>query len=196
MKNIKIFILLYILIFGAFTFICGTENIKNIEEYIESINELRSQDSLNLKIYVKLINNYTLVEIKDTKNWPDSIDYTLNIYFDAKGNPIIFGLYPYSESGDWDLNLEHYFDENENTIYFKYYLGFFNSICTEILREYKHFYFDKSFKLIHSKLEYYDIDNQPIDTSGCIFNYNFDFKYYKNYEEVLKNQAPFHKINH
>jgi hypothetical protein len=61
--------------------------------------------------------------------WPEDIERTYNILKDSAGHVIYFAEIPVSESGDWSLELKHYFSHDGQTIAFEKWLRYFNEDC-------------------------------------------------------------------
>ena len=98
--------------------------------------EKRRLDSL---LQSKKKNILVYVKVKDTQaprkvineQWPGDIESTYNILKNDMGQVVYFAEFPISESGDWTLELKHYFNKDGKTIVFEKRISFFNEDCAE-----------------------------------------------------------------
>ncbi len=96
---------------------------------------------------------------------------------------------PFSESGDWNLTLTHYFTQNGLTFAFQKEFNFFNSLCTEgIAHEREILFFDAKFRQIKRVYSITDDKNQPLIKDSCLFQYNPDYQVFKNRDQFLANK--------
>jgi serine/threonine protein kinase len=156
--NLKIIILLLLSIASFLAQEKDISLIKSVDNIVSTSDSLRDNNFCELRAFVKTSNSDIPAEIFDFENWPENIIETYNIFTDSNKTPVIFIVFPYSESGDWSLTHSFYFDSSGKTVFYQYYLGFFNSICTEVMRKYIQIYFNDNFELI-TKIENYEDEN-------------------------------------
>jgi hypothetical protein len=162
-----------------------------LKAYKKHINSL-SLDSNNGIVLVKVPNNKNLQVVKNGK-FPDEVETTYNLLKDSKGNIIYIMESPTSESGDWDIEYESYFDKEGRLFAFERTAGFFNEECTdgsikpdEPVHEKLVKYFNTHSKLIDSTYSLLDNNKKPLDKSKCISNYDFPYKIIFNLKDYLK----------
>jgi hypothetical protein len=149
-------------------------SVDGIDKWVAAIDSSSRVDTNHFLIFVRLNKTDSIVQVF-RREWPEDIATTYNIYLGPEQKILKFVEVPFSESGDWAVRFIHYFDASGRTRLFVYTGSFFNSVCTEVLRERKESYFDTSFTKLRSVSGVYDKDWKPIDSTGCVFNY--DFKY-------------------
>jgi hypothetical protein len=99
---------------------------------------------------------------------------------------------PFSESGDWNLILTHYFTQNGLTFAFQKEFNYFNSICTNgIAREKEILFFDSSFQQIEREYRLTDDKNHTLNKDSCLFQYKTEYQIFQNRDQYLTNK----KIN-
>ena len=108
------------------------------------------------------------------------------------GQIIYIAEYPESESGDWNLIYENYFDTNGNLIAFIRKCSFFNGECAEIVHEKSDYYYNLKHELIKKTYEITDGDKKALDFKKCVFNYRYDYKKYTTLSDYL-NKYRFEK---
>src|SRR5439155_4172503 len=77
----------------------------------EATDKYLAKHSKEVIVLVKVPGKKKLVQVKG-ENWPDEIEYTYNILKNKSGKVILIVQSPFSESGDWDIDYKHYFDDN------------------------------------------------------------------------------------
>jgi len=139
-----------------------------------------------LIVLVKIPGKTNLLWIKNA-HWPDEIEYTYNILKGPSGKIIFIAQIPYSESGDWDIEYKHYFDEQGNTYAFNKEESIFgDNVKGGVIREILFNYYDGKFNNINHVNILTDKDYQLIKRNKNMYNFR-DFKYniYKNLNECL-----------
>ncbi len=149
-------------------------SVDSIDKWVAVIDSFSRLDTTNFLVFVRLSKSDSIVQVFN-RQWPEDIDATYNIYLTPERKILKCAEIPFSESGDWAVNFVHYFDAEGRTRLFVYTASYFNSECTEILRERKELYFDSSFTQIRKVSGLFDKDWKPIDSTGCVFNYNFPY---------------------
>ena len=82
-----------------------------------AIDKYAKANPKQLLVFVKVTGKKNLIRVYNQK-WPDAVEYTCNILKDKGGKIIYIYKAPFSESGDWDISYEHYFDDEGNVFAF------------------------------------------------------------------------------
>jgi hypothetical protein len=137
-------------------------------------------------VLVKVPGKKSLVRVFGNK-WPDEIEYTYNILKDKAGKIVLVSQKPESESGDWGIIYEHYFDENGNTFAFYRSEALFTDQVKggvagkELLR-----YYDPLFKAINQTNLLVDVNHKPLKAKESEFNFRDDgYNIYKSLKDCL-----------
>lgn len=133
-------------------------------------------------VYDKLIN-----KVPNFNDVPESFYASYNLIKSKSGNIVYIAEYPFSESDDWYLIYENFFDENGNLIAFVRKCSFFNGECAEIVHEKSEYYYNSKHELIKKTFEIKDGKNKTLDFKKCVFNYRFGYQRYLTLNEFLKN---------
>ena len=156
------------------------------EDQKAQIDSLLSQNKGTLTVLVKLPGNQQLVEVKG-EQWPDEVEITYNILKDSSGQVLMFAESPFSESGDWNISLIHYFDEAGKTFAFSKRTNFFNSGCTEgVAYETITEYFDQDFRKVGEQYSLLDGENNKLDKGKCEFPYEAAYKVLPNLDACMQ----------
>jgi hypothetical protein len=118
--------------------------------------------------------NGQLVPVPDEASWPDLAEARIHLLRAADGSPRRHVEIPVSESGDWSVAAVHYFDREGRTVGFALEASWFNSGCTEVLRDFRFMLYDPTFRRKLEERRYLDAAGQPRDTVGCVNPYQFD----------------------
>ncbi len=139
-----------------------------------------------LIVLVKVPGKKDLVEVKGD-SWPDSIDYTLNTCKNASGKIVLIEQTFESESGDWNIIYEHYFDERGYTFAFYKEESIFNdNVKGGIVRQTLLNYYDEKFKNISQASKLLDEKYHPLEKGDNNFDFPADkSSIYKNLQECL-----------
>lgn len=136
------------------------------------VDTLLSQRKGKLLVFVKVPKRHKLIEVKN-ENWPEEIETTYNVLKDTSGHIVMFLESPYSESGDWNITLSHYFDADGKTFAFSKRTNFFNSGCTEgVAYEAITEYYDKSFKRLSKEYKLVDENGKALSKPACEIPYD------------------------
>jgi hypothetical protein len=154
------------------------------------IDNLQSKDKLKLEVFVKESNKENLTLVIN-ENWPEIIETTYNVWKNEKGNIVKIGEFPFSESGDWEIEYEHYFDQNEKTYAFERNTNFFNNLCAEGVAYEKIIeFYNLDFNKVGRNYSLTDKNKTKLKKENCEMNYDFPFEIYN----ILKNYL--NKINY
>ena len=107
----------------------------------------------------------------------DNVETTFNILKDSLGQIITASEFPFSESGDWNIILTHYFDKDGKTFAFERQTNFFNSMCTDgVAFETQTEFYNSDFQLIDRMYKLVDEKNKILQKDSCQFPYNYEYK--------------------
>lgn len=149
------------------------------------IDSSRMARQLDVRVYARVQDNPTPMEVRDLK-WPENLDEVYNLWLNKDSQIVCFGAYPVSQSGDWDMGLTHYFDQNGQTFAFERNTSFYNSLCTDDLAiEQIVTYYYKDAKL-DSIYTFTDVKGNQLEPDSCAFPYDFPYRIYTNVDDVLK----------
>jgi len=154
------------------------------------IDTLQSQNKLKLEVLVKEPNKEKLTIVLN-ENWPETIETTYNIWKNEKGNIILIGEFPTSESGDWYIEYLHYFDKKEKTFVFQRTTNFFNSMCADgVAYEKIVEYYNSDFNRIERNYSLADKNKKELKKEDSAMHYDYPFEISNNLKSYLN------KINH
>lgn len=149
------------------------------------LDSSRKHQKMRLEILVKEPGKAGLTPVVNN-NWPTEFETTYDLWKDANGRVLVLGEYPYSQSGDWHLGLEHYFNENGETFAFEKKTNFFNSPCINgVAFETETKYFNKGFSIISKEHTLKDIDGNTLDIKKCRAAYNWPYKVSRNLADCI-----------
>ncbi len=158
-------------------------------QYETSINDTSSIDTYaagvdtlvakkKVQVFAKVPGKKALIAISKQSDFPENTEISYNVYVNKEGNLLYYFESPVSESGDWDMVVEHYFRSNGTLALVVYSVSGFNSVCTKIMRQEMKFYFDENYSCIGTSSWLTDKDHKQISAEGCTFNYKFPFTFY------------------
>jgi hypothetical protein len=149
------------------------------------IDTLQSQNKLKLEVLVKEPNKEKLTIVLN-ENWPETIETTYNIWKNEKGNIILIGEFPTSESGDWYIEYLHYFDKKEKTFVFQRTTNFFNSMCADgVAYEKIVEYYNSDFNRIERNYSLADKNKKELKKEDCAMHYDYPFEISNNLKSYL-----------
>lgn len=151
-----------------------------------NIDTLFNQSKDKLIVLAKLADKGETIQIKNG-NFPDNVETTFNILKDSLGRVITSSEFPFSESGDWNIILTHYFDKDGKTFAFERQTNFFNSICTDgVAYETQTEFYDSDFQLIDKMYKLVDEKNKTLQKDSCQFPYDYEYKVSADIDKYLK----------
>ena len=167
---------------------CYIRTLKSNKKHVDSL----ATDTGRLIVLIKVPHSDSLQIVKNGK-FPDEVETTYNLLKDSQGNIVYIMESPTSESGDWDIEYESYFDRYGKLFGFERTAGFFNEECTdgsvkpgEPVHEKLVKYFDTYSKLIDSTYSLFDNNKKRLNKSKCISNYDFPYKIIFDLTDYLK----------
>lgn len=184
LENLRLALIFIITLLSAISYADLKEEIKTIDINATKFDSMDYVLNRNVMIYCEINGGKKLVRVKDTANWPKNITTVYNINTDARNNVIRFVEMPSSESGDWNLEITHYFAEDGQVLKFSYRFSTFTSGCAEILSDTREFYYGKDGEIILKKRKITDGNLKPIDTTDCNINDQFEYLKFKTSTEV------------
>ena len=134
---------------------------------VDSIDQYVAADSQRLGVFAVVPGNPQLVPVRDSTDWPDNTEASINLALDPSGRPLLHREMPTSESGDWYAVISHYFDPNGRTIFYEYHISGFSSGCTDILRESKRIFLGRGGHTLAVRREFTDADGTPVSPDSC-----------------------------
>jgi len=150
------------------------------------LDNLKAQKKLELEVLVKEPNKDKLTLVIN-EQWPEEVETTFNIWKNSEGKVIVVGEYPFSESGDWDIEYLHYFNKKGKIFSFERNTHFFNSICTEgVAHEAIVEFYDTDLKKIDRKYNLVDEAKKELKKENCVMNYDFAYVVNHNLKNYLK----------
>ncbi len=150
------------------------------------IDTLFNHSKDKLIVLAKLVDKDELIQIKDG-NFPDNVETTFNFLKDSLGQIITASEFPFSESGDWNIILTHYFDKDGKTFAFERQTNFFNSICTDgVAYETQTEFYNCDFQLIDKMYKLVDEKNKTLQIDSCQFPYDYEYKVSADIDKYLQ----------
>jgi len=159
--------------------------IKTLQKQKTLIDQLPSKDTSALMVFVKMTNKNELVQIFNGKFPDDSIECTYNVLTE-KGKVIMVLSSPYSESGDWDVDITHYFDGDGHTFAYEKLANAFVLPNDEVAYEITTDYFDPQFKNIRHVYRLIDKNRRALDKIYAFDRKGFDNNIYPTSSKCLK----------
>jgi len=132
-----------------------------------------------------MTNKNELVQIFNGKFPDDSIECTYNVLTE-KGKVIMVLSSPYSESGDWDVDITHYFDGDGHTFAYEKLANAFVLPNDEVAYEITTDYFDPQFKNIRHVYRLIDKNRRALDKIYAFDRKGFDNNIYPTSSKCLK----------
>lgn len=153
---------------------CGQDTL--VDEREKEKLEIENLVSVNKDNLIVLVNANGEPELQMVinQNFPENVEITYNIFKNSQGRIIYVGEFPESLSGDWTLELKHYFSEDGKLIGFEKRLTFFNETCTEgvVIEKITEFYDDK-FNIIKTEKNLTDNKGKKLEERDCGHAYNW-----------------------
>ncbi len=150
------------------------------------IDTLFNHNKHKLIVFAKLVDKDEPIQIKNG-NFPDKVEATFNILKDSLEQIITASEFPYSESGDWNIILTHYFDKDGKTFAFERQTNFFNSICTDgVAYETQTEFYNSDFQLIAKMYKLVDEKNKTLEKDSCQFPYDYEYKVSADIDKYLQ----------
>ncbi len=160
--------------------------LETFNSIVKQVDNVYKTDISKLELYFQMDKEGLLKRIPNFDNTSEAFYASYNLVRNNTGQIIYIAEYPASESGDWNLIYESYFNENGNLIVFIRGCSFFNGVCAEIVHEKSEYYYNLKHELIKKTYEITDGNKNPLNYKDCVFNYRYDYKIYNTLTEYLK----------
>jgi hypothetical protein len=165
---------------GTFTY------FGSLSTFIENIY---NNDTIQIEYYHQYGDQNSIKKVTDFNDKPVSVTTSFIVIKLRKNKQIIqIAEYPHSESGDWDLCYQNYFDNKGNLIGFFRICSFFNGVCAELVKEKSEYFYDSKHRLIKKTYQIKDGNDNALDYKNCILNYRFDYEKYMTLNSYLRNK--------
>jgi hypothetical protein len=161
--------------------------LKSFRTISKKIKNVYNRDTTKLELYIQMSESDKIKKVQSFNDSIGSYYSSYNLIRNKSGQIIYIAEFPSSESGDWNLIYENYFDSNGNLIAFVRKCSFFNGECAEIVHEKSEYIYNSRHELIKKTYEISDGDKKPLDFKKCVFNYRYDYKKFLTIKEYLKN---------
>ncbi len=162
------------------------DEVRRIDAEVARIDSLRKAPGARVQLYARIEENRPLVPVKDTLSWPAQLDASFSVLRDDSGRVRQLFESPFSESGDWDNEYTHYFDEQGRLIEFERYSGFFNGCPGGLAKETMKRFYSPSLRLLKQTYDLKDQNGAAIDSSSCEFMYRFPYAIFPTWSAAAK----------
>ena len=117
--------------------------------------------------------------------WRITGPFCYNILKNKSGQIIYVGEFPTSESGDWSLEVKHFFADDGRLISFEKRLAYFNSQCTDraVIEDLIELY-DDQFNVIKTTKTLVDSNGKVLSEKDCGNVYDWEFERRPNVTEL------------
>lgn len=159
--------------------------LKHRRDWIEKYSLKHKSEMV---VFAKVPGKAQLIKIVNDK-WPDETEYAYNVLKDSSGNVILIYSSPVSESGDWNVEHNHYFDPEGNTFLFERHANAFNdcSAGDEVAYETVKKYFDSDFNIMEKTDNLVDKKGKHLNKSECSIDFAIqDATIYPNAESCMR----------
>lgn len=146
-------------------------DISQLKTHKDEINAYSKRHKSRILLFAKVHKKVNPIKVIN-QNWPDDTDYSYNILKGDKGNIVMIMASPTSESGDWDFESTHYFDDKGNTFAHDFKANAFVLPDDGVAYETTTDYYNSNFKLIKHQYKLVDKKGKSLDKK----NYGFDAK--------------------
>lgn len=152
----------------------------------KEVSNYFTKDSSKIELYLQLNKEEATKRVANFDSVPQAEYSAYNLIRNKQGKIIYISEYPVTESEEYDMIYESYFDLKGNLIAFIRKCIFNNGVCANIVNEKSDYYFDEKHKLILKTYEITDEKKKPLNPATCVFNFRFEYKIYKTTKEYLK----------
>jgi len=164
-----------------------TAILDHLNEQKAQIDSLFRNNSKNIEVYAAVLGEQIPRKILK-QDFPENVTKTYNLLRDSTSRLITVSEFPFSQSGDWNIILTHYFDKQGKTFAFERQTNFFNSMCAEIAFENITEFYSSDFNRIDSIYNLYDQENNELERENCQFPYDFQYNIVKDSDSFLKRE--------
>ncbi len=124
-------------------------------------------------ILVAGLANGSMALVSPPGGWPESTAVSYDVFPDQRGQVRLAFQTPFSQSGDWNLDLSHYFDAREATFLVERQMSFFNGCWDDStgkmvpIRETTTTYLDSTGRIVARDFVRSTFDDDPVPTRRC-----------------------------
>ncbi len=162
------------------------EQVRRIEAEVARIDALTKSPGHRLQLFAQVGEDGRLVPVKDTLSWPKELDASINVLRDDGGRVRLLYESPLSQSGDWQIEYLHYFDEQGRLMLFERASGFFNGCPGGFAHERTRRFYAPSGQLLEQTYELKNGEGAPIDSSACAFPYRMPYTIHPSWSAAAK----------
>lgn len=158
--------------------------VRNLTDHLEAVDIYLKDnlDSLKLMAITSLAKKP--VEVLN-REWPEEMITSINFLENEDGKIYYYAEYPFSESGDWSIGYQHYFDDQGRLFAFKRTASFFNSECSGgAVFEESVYIFNQSSELISKSYRLENNKGEDLSRSNCYFPYDYPFQIHRSRESL------------
>lgn len=151
--------------------------------------KIEKQVSVNKDKLIVLVQMKGQIDLQNVtnKNWPKDIETTYNVLKNEQGQVIYIAEFPTSESGDWTLELKHFFARNGKLIAFQKRLSYFNEDCTDgAVVETTTELYDDNFRIIRTQKSLTDNNGKKLNENDCGDAYDWAIEKRNTVGELMK----------
>ena len=160
--------------------------INNFNTISQDVDKVYKIDTSRIELYMQVYKDSSLIKVENFHNIPKVIYASYNIIKNESDQIIFILENPFSESDDWHIIYESYFDSTGSILAFVRKCSFFNSGCAEIVHEKSEYFFDEKQNLVKKTYKIVDGDNHILDFKKCTFNYRVDYEIRKTLKDYLQ----------
>jgi len=147
-------------------------------ELVTIVDSLINNNVASIRTFIKTVDSEIPSEIfEPVRRGMNALEYYY-IVSDSNNGPCYFFVSPLKKSGDWMLSHSYYFDSIGNTIFYSFYLNFYDSLCNSHISKHIDIYFSNNYEILN-QCEWYgdEFKTRIKDISDCQLLYNFDPEY-------------------
>lgn len=160
--------------------------VNSFRKVADQVFNIYMKDTSRIELYLQLSPSEASLKVKNFDSIPQSEYAAFNLIRNKKEQVIYISEFPVTESDEYDMIYENYFDSKGNLICFVRKCVFFNGLCAKEVHEKSEYYYNEKHKLILKTYEITNEDKKPIDHATCIFNHRYEYKIYKTVNEYIK----------
>lgn len=125
-----------------------------------------------------------VVEFDDVDSIPEDVQTVFLLLIGIDGQIVSSIESPISESGDWYLELVHYFDAGGKTFAFQEFFSTFRNGCSDLPANETMFKYFQNSTLLSEQRSLMD-DNGKMLNDSCVWKYDSEYKIYPEAKEFL-----------
>jgi hypothetical protein len=118
------------------------------------------------------LRNGRLAPVRDSADW-EGAEAEVRIFTAPEGRPLRHLEIPVSQSGDWTLELAHYFDAQGRTVVFASDGRYFRGCGGGIVHDRRRTVYGRDFRVVSSTRQLQDEAGKPLDEATCGHPYSF-----------------------